>query len=275
MHFTTFVRVSVAAAAALLVAFALSSSAQGAILSFWSGNTNPGANPGPPPGFENAPTGTINFGVGDNAEIVALNAFAHTGTLDTTAAFIYLYQVTDNTVDIGSSAVALNASLLSSLTSFGYFTGRGFHDGAEVTNANPFGTFDGVYSNLPDPATLGVATPTTVSLLAGTFKDPTTVTLNDIPLSAIDSLGVTFSGTSLLLPGDRSSLIYFTSNFAPKVDNGTITDGGTGVNGFVISPTDNPDQILPIPEPASLLVWGLGVGLVMGTGALRRRKQVA
>jgi len=279
-----FVRAATAVAAALLLTIALTGRAEAAIiastLDYWSGNTNPG----PGPFNVNSPTGSINFGIVDNAGIGALSGSAHTGTLDTSANYLYAYQITMNAgTDIVSVTIDLNSTLLSSATSYGFFNGLGFSDNSgEVTPSNVFGGPDspGTVFSTTDPANIPVVGGTIGNLTAGTYLDPNTgagaafaVVLSQSSIQALFNSSP--SGNLTPAAGsNRSSIFYFTSNRRPTLGDGSFQDHGSAAVGTVITPTDG-QIIVPTPEPTSLVVWGLGLGLVVGTGAMRRRKQIA
>jgi len=160
--------------------------------------------------------------------------------------------------------VQLLASFVSNpITSFGFVAGKGFADiDGPVSAGNPFGTDDGVFFN-PDGPTLGVLSPSIVSI--GDGVAPTLLSLSYATLSG-GSFGANFSG---LVDGARSVLYGFTSNAPPVYGNNPIIDGSSST-GTVLTPTPFPEQSV-VPEPASLAIWALG-GLGLALFSRPRRK---
>jgi hypothetical protein len=191
-------------------------------------------------------------------------AGAGSGALDTSARYLYLVQVVNNGPNqsaIKDVFTALNPGLV---TSWGYFglklggLGAGDDRGAVDANNNlgPDGhPFDGLaYSPTNRPFVLTLPTGDPGILPAGV---------------TVDGSGFDISfGAGGLLNGQRSVLIGFTSNDAPKfVPDGENLSNGAGGLAFGESP-------IPAPEPSALVLLGLGgVGLGFGGWIARRRKR--
>jgi hypothetical protein len=66
-------------------------------------------------------------------------------------------------------------------------------------------------------------------------------------------------------PGEHSSILLFSSSAPPVLAGSTITDHGSSTEVLPV-PT-------PIPEPASVLVWLIGLGLCLAPAVSRRWKR--
>ena len=165
--------------------------------------------------------------------------------LDTSAQFLYLYQVANNgsnTDPLDTLAVTLIVPN-TNITSWGHFSSLGFaNDAAPVSGSNDFGT-SGVFA-FPAAANIGVDVPGIV----------------DISSDAVESSRVRLLTKSIkttwdseLTDGQRSVLVGFTSNLGPAFDVTTLRDGGLPAAGDLPTPT---------PEPSSLILgclaapWG-------------------
>ncbi|MCC6127020.1 MAG: hypothetical protein IT426_18835 [Pirellulales bacterium] len=223
------------------------SAAQGAFVVGFTGNTFP-SNVGP------TVDGHVNFAVLDTVGgapgdtwgtgIPGFDAlFAAgigSGPLDTTAAYVYLFQTVNDGVNV--SAISQNTVSAPNplVTSHGVFPTTGF---TPMPSAPP---------GDPSPALIAP-----VAILAGLG----TITPN-FQISGSGSQVATFLLPNLAA-GASSCLWGYTVNAAPDWGVTSIQDGGTNASGTV--PT-------PVPEPFAFAIWALlGLG---GTGvALVRRRQ--
>lgn len=239
--------------ALLALTLLCSGTAQAGFLTAFSGNTQPQDSGGTSP-----PTlkvgGTINFTVLDRTGGSAGDTFgtglagfdttfvaaAGSGAFDTTAKYLYLFQVVNNGLNkanfpVSTSSLGTNVSLT---TSLGSFTGTSF---TTTVLGAPAGFAD------QSPASTGAAPAIT---LASGLVAPTLIT---IPF--IQAL-YTPNG----LAADVKSTIWgFTSNQAPTFGNGALLGAGSSANGQLVA---------PVPEPASAVLAALGLPL----GLLLRKR---
>jgi hypothetical protein len=278
-------RVVLAAAAGALFIGAAASVANASLIGFASGNTNPydvTQNGG------NAIDGTVNFAIFDHSGATAGDSFGtglagfdslfsnsvNTGTLagagfSTSSTYLYLYQAVNNgsnTLEMSQFTIGLlgtNSWNSSLVTSFGYFTGAGFKDNSgAITTSNVLGGPDSpftVFSNR-DPASFGVTGGGAISITGGVA--PTALSIDG------SSFKVTYGGLNLT-SGQIALLVGFTSDAPPVLAGVSIQDGSTNGGGTAIQP--GPAQETILPEPASMLVWSLGLGLATVAGFRRGR----
>lgn len=257
---------------ALLAVVLLAGTADAAPIAAFSGNTQPfkPASAGGPDG------GTVNFAVYDRTGGTAGDPFgtgvaglaglftpassSPSATLDTSAAYLYLFQTVANS-PTGESVFQNSVGIVPStrVTSAGEFTGTDF---SGVVLGAPAG-----FAN-PSPASTGVA-PVILTGQAGLIT-PTTLTLG------ASSLLARYFVPAELLNGQQSILFGYTSNFVPTFGSTAILET-TGANGTVPTPSATPAPPVspagPLPEPATLVVFGLMVGV--GGLAARGRKATA
>jgi len=250
------VRASRGAGFLALAALAFAATARASLIPGDSGNTQPNhTNPGAGVG------GTVNFAVydrttGGTATDTFGTGLANFNTLfaagsgsaafDTTARYLYLYQVVNNGPNAGSFPISTSSVQVfpSLTTSFGTFTGTSF--GTTVVG-NPAGFAD------PGTISLGGAAPTVV--LNGSSAQPNLV------LEGSTSLRIIFTVGNELTSGRFSVLYGYTSNAAPVVDHAGLIDGGTTTDGLVLSAGT-------VPEPSAIVLSLIGLPL----GLLLRRR---
>jgi len=190
--------------------------------------------------------------------------FSTSGPLDTAARFLYLFQTVNdgvNSLEIGLNSVQVDPT---AVTSFGVFFGLGFTESSVLTAAG--GPYLGGASAAP-----GDKSGMSVGGSPG-------VAVNGAAVSPVD---FNKTGSSLqamylfpaLTPGSISMIWGYTSNAKPFIGKTSIIDGGTSANGTVPVNVTTPEGPL-VPEPASFLMFGMGISGMCGYG-LRRRKLVA
>jgi hypothetical protein len=228
------------------------------------GNTFPSTPPLESPGVD----GHVNFAVFTNtggADPFGLGDaafYAAAPWLDTTAAYLYLYQtvndggnpsaITSNTVDVVTAFV----------TSFGSAPGVGFNltppvDGIE-TLTSPGGPWVGIGTAAPaDPSPMFPAlTP------VGTAPDGSVIAPGGVGLSPPDTILAVFFPAPLAA-GSQSAVWGYTSNRGPIVSSTLLVDGVSSAQGTVL--------VAGLPEPASLAVWA-GLLSVAGFIGIRSRR---
>jgi hypothetical protein len=239
------------------------SSAEGAYLSEFTGNTQPGHVS--PPNQLNGVTGTVSFAVFDRTGGTAGDTFGtgladfdsrFTGgvgssdSLDTSAKYLYLFQTTNNGPNADAFPVSTNsvAWLPGRATSWGSFAGT-------VFTSPVLGNPAGFYMESP-PSTTGVVG---AVVATGTGKAPY---LN--PGSTSLRAFYAAPGPGELTTGQNSILWGYTSNSAPVFGSTSLQDGGTSADG--IAPTTS---TAIVPEPPAALALALGLPLA---GLLFRRR---
>jgi len=258
--------------ASVLFTIFLACSSEAALITGSSGYTAPGDTNGVP-----QLNATVNFAVFDqiggslvdtwNAGVLDANLNVFLGdsspALDTSAGtFLYVYQFVDYIGDIRSATINFSTAK-NNVTSWGWFSGIGLYDGSNVSSSNPFGTPDSVSFSANAPAMLGV--PSGVLAANTGLKDP----FPGAVVRNAGSISVTwsFSQIAAIQPNEASSLIFFTSKDPPNPNSVTVQDGASA-QGTIISPG-------AVPEPTSFVVWSVGLALVAGVNAVRRRKVIA
>ncbi len=196
--------------------------------------------------------------------------------LDTSAGFLYLYEVNnDFAKGNGNTITRVSVPLpvpIADITSWGYFSALGLADFAgPVTSANFFGSTR-VRGN-PAVASLGVTDPNVVALAAD-YVTPTDVFVAKRGKDA--TFTATFRGKSLLAAQGRSVIFGFTSPDAPLgllLGNGKEfvqagisgvgadrTPGGARGSVPALAPPPNPGGL---PEPASAVLLASGMLLTV------------
>jgi hypothetical protein len=193
--------------------------------------------------------------------------------LDTKAAYLYLFQVTNNQpANIKSLITNVSQEVRTvdagNITSWGYFAGLGLADKfGEVTPTNFFGNTR--TPGNPAKANVGVSMPSVVSISGG-IKPDSVALVNGMSAFAFTAK---WPNTGLTLASqDRSLLFGFTSSEAPAFRQDLVIsvppfDGvvkGTGVTPF------NP---FAVPEPSSLTSALMGVVMVSVFCVGRRGKE--
>jgi hypothetical protein len=259
-----------------------------AIISNGSGNTNPG---------DLEIDGTINFavynrGLGSGTDTfgTGLSTFdtyfdqdlsgpgATSGGFDVNANYLYLFQVV-NDGSVNHAIVEAVIDTYGSVTSWGVFEGLGFGD---------------AQGKVGDTVTVG--SNTFVNRLgndSSAFGDPDTYSNNAIASIVMISDGkpgvntrrTVYPGGSSpgkfrmvfndlddgLIGGARTYLIGFTSNERPAFVTAAIL--GSSADGKAAGPSTGTAGAPPVlPEPASMAIWSLGLAMVGGVGAWRRRR---
>jgi hypothetical protein len=192
------------------------------------------------------PTNQLNF----NAQF---RAGTDSPALDTTATYLYLYQVVnDSNLDgpsITLQILALFTDLnLKQITSWGFFGGLGLADDMGRVNAdNSFG-MDRVNRENPAPINLGVKDPSVVKV-NGALPPSTSLTRMT---AAMGLFNAQWAG---IMPTQYSSIFGFTTDLtpgAPPMDVGVKGSDNTFPLGQVVTVN---------PEPSGLVLLGLGVAL--------------
>jgi hypothetical protein len=187
--------------------------------------------------------------------------------VDTTADFLYLYQVTNdwpagNANFISFTTIPLVVPL-ASISSWGWFTGLGLSDSfGEVTSANFFGNVR--TRGNPAVANTGVTQPSVVALANGSFVTPFDAVVSNRP----DKFAANWvSGGSPIAAQQRSLIIGFTTDIAPQFLPVTVAGRATG------QPPNNATGSAPspTPEPASVALLGTGMLLAAFFRRVRRR----
>jgi len=249
------VRASRGAGFLALAALAFAAPARASLIPGDSGNTQPNhTNPGAGVG------GTVNFAVYDRTTggtatdtfgtgLANFNSLFTAGTgsgaFDTSARYLYLYQVVNNGPNSGSFPIAANSVQVNPgfVTSFGTFTGTSFGS-----------TIVGPPAGFADPGTISLGgTPTVV--LNGAADQPNFVQ------EGSSSIRIIYTAVNELTTGRFSVLYGYTSNSAPVTDHSGMIDGGTTTDGFVLSAGT-------VPEPSAIVLSLIGLPL----GLLLRRR---
>lgn len=263
---------------AAVILLALPSLANAGFLAGFSGNSQFG----PPPAAADA---AVSFSVYENtdgdwtddADFAAFTPASgpfFSGSIDATAKYVYLYQVINNNPtdpEKGLSLLLIPESSPGIYTSFGYIDHAVFEDAdggvGPATNValgddrEPTGLpsdtpGDGVPSDFETPlgflGDLGATNPRKGEILSDSVFFGASVA------SPINVLQFTFE----LLSGGYTTLLFATSNSAPKITRAEVQDG---------TPRSAGDIAVPTPEPGTLLLAlaGLPVGLVK---LMRRRR---
>jgi hypothetical protein len=181
--------------------------------------------------------------------------------LDTSAEYLYLYQITNdwpngNPNEIAHTILPLDVPT-HDITSWGEFTGLGFSDFAgPVTSSNFFGNVR-VRGN-PAAASTGVTNPSIVALNAGTYVTPGSISVfySDFRKKAVFTAN--WVGTPIEAQ-QRSELFGFTTDYSPSMIE-MIMDGEAPnqlrsiAKGMAPTPDFN-----ATPEPAAATLLGSGM----------------
>jgi len=185
------------------------------------------------------------------------SASVGSASLDTSAAYLYLFQTINDGVktgDIARNTVEVDAGLV---TSYGKFSGVGFTtNGVPTAPGIPLGV--SALPGNPSSASVGALNPG-VSL-QGSLTSPLSVNLD--PSGVLSAVYSAFGPE--LISGHKSIIWGYTSNSAPGFANTGILDG-VAANGTV------PYNAIT-PEPASFAM--LGFGLLTLVGCNYRRKKL-
>jgi MYXO-CTERM domain-containing protein len=252
------------AVAIAAVVFGAANQSPAALMSLSSGHTSPQFDGGDDP---EEVDGTINFAVYDRTGGSAGDSFGigagsdtwlTAGGFDVTESYLYLYQV----VNAGTPEEIDDLFVYTPngyVTSMGFLVGRGFIDADGVVSVtNPFGTNPAIYGD-PAGAILGVSGGGITTITGGVVPDSIGTGEN---VQGDDRFEVNFD-PELEPPANRVSvLVGFTSTHGPGLSVAEIRDGENAF-GMVMA---------PVPEPASMAIWSLGLAMVGGIGAWRRRR---
>jgi hypothetical protein len=268
------IRRGLATLAAGLVLLAAASEAKAVYIGGLIGNTRPGV------GNANY---TINFAVlnpfmgtpndtwrADPTGMLNVNGMFRPGigspALDTTAQYLYLYQVSNNSPAGGPTINFMSLTLPFDqnqrvITSWGFFGGLGFSDNNGVVNAmNSFG-LDNVPFGDPAAINIGVTNPAVVMIGALGFPPTTDVVRVSAFMSRFDA---SWAAPHLAL-GETSTIFGFTTNAQPTpfTPSNAVVRGSDGSQpfGWVVT---------PLPEPGALGLLALGSALVAGWAARGR-----
>jgi hypothetical protein len=184
------------------------------------------------------------------------------GALDTSARYLYLFQIVNN--GTGTDALrVLETSLgsTSDITSWGYFGAPGKAVGAG-DDLGPVSLTNDLGNNAPDfevngMTTTGVSRPHVTS--DGSYVVPVHMTLtpNGTLVTAFDTGS---PATNELAAGHESVLIGFTSNVAPHLSaTGSAFRFGNGAGGWAYGGGALP---MPMPEPSAIALVGIGLACV-------------
>lgn len=261
-----------------LVAFGFVSQSQAAII--YGGNTVP--QNGAPPLSQGGTgvDGTVNFGVyyqdgtsGDSfgTGIAGFDSILSSAGIDTTGTYLYVYQLVNdgtNTVKIDG----LQIQTWAPVDSLGYLAGYGLaDDSGEVEAGDPFGTL--APPGDQDGLNLGVTGGYITAIGDGFFAGGTSVSFS---AGSPGFLEATFNaGGALntdLAAGMRTGLVVFTSAYGPARVVVDIEDGSTPTGTGLAPSTGTGNAPGVLPEPASMAIWSLGLAMVGGVGAWRRRR---
>jgi hypothetical protein len=189
--------------------------------------------------------------------------------LDTTASYLYLYQVTNdfpagNANFISFTTIPVGVPL-ASITSWGWFTGLGLSDAfGEVTSANFFGNTR--TRGNPAAANTGVTNPSVVALANGTYVTPFDVTFPNRP----DRFSADWvDGGSPIAAQQRSLIFGFTTDLAPGLVPGAVS--GRAPNQLPNNATGS--MPFPVPEPASVALIANGSLLALAACFRRPRRR--
>jgi hypothetical protein len=282
------VRVCCALALALGVAL-IASPAQAGFIQDFSGNTAPQKLDAKNQGVNS----TVNFAVlslevdkdgnlkdktdpwgtglkGFAAKFVAIQGNG-SGPLDTTATYLYLYQVTNNEPATAADTISSERLILpkgvtaNDITSFGYFDTLGLSDtfgGVAGVPVDAGPNFFGNTRSPGDPAVANVTVngPGVAALAAGSFVKPTTVTIVE---AKNQPTVFTTRWSTPLAPQQRSTIYGFTTFLDPQFSTATVAGTGPGFNGVVVptgmAPAPMPNPFKPAPEASSLMLAGSAI----------------
>ncbi|MBI1901913.1 MAG: hypothetical protein HYS13_12485 [Planctomycetia bacterium] len=229
--------------------------------------------------------GIVNFAVYDNTDggdwtteipsLGAVSTITSGGAIDTTAKFVFFYQVVNTDPNTGGTDPDLATFKIASngvaYSSAGFLSDKVFFDG--TANVGPSGNLflgtEGTPHKTDDvvdgaPSESGVAAPTFATLAAAVNPEQVIGGLGGVGGFATLQWGA--FGEGVIGTGAFSSVVFLTSNNPPVgYGRGNIRDG---------DPASDGDIPVHAPEPGSLLVWAgvLGIGAVL---VLRRRKTPA
>ena len=263
---------------AWLGSFALAAwpaAAQAGFLSQYTGNTQMS-------GSGTSVGGVIDFAVYQNptghnwaADLGVTSALSGSG-IDTTANYVYFYEVVNTAPDPGDGMIGhFNVGDGGTpFTSGGWLNGYVFNDAANKPVGPPSNPFLGPAASGDDPFA-NQPSHSGVTLGSPPFTNDGVVPTNPTGVASLGGVAgggtATFLwtilfGNSLLGQNSYSPVLFFTSGSSPGYTDGSIS-GSSGLN-----PADGgiPGQA---PEPATMVMWGLGSlgGLVFGRKAFRKK----
>jgi hypothetical protein len=198
------------------------------------------------------------------------------GALDTTAPYLYLYQVTNNqpkgSTDVIKTVVqSLGKTVVAAdMTSWGYFDGLGLADAfGEVYVNNVFGNTRSPGN--PAKANVGVNNPSVVKIMDGVT--PSKVT----PQFQVGNSSFNVRWANGIKAQERSVLFGFTSNEPPAFfSDGVLSDplspSFTNANGTGVGFNGNPFKGVPEPPSLTMMLSGVAMVSVFLVGRRARRR---
>lgn len=226
--------------------------------------------------------GVVDFAVYQNptghnwaADLGVTSALSGSGA-DTTASYVYFYEVVNTAPNAGNGMIAhFNVGNSGTpFTSGGWLNGYVFNDANNNAVGPPSNPFLGPAASGDDPFT-NQPSHSGVTLGTPPFTNDGVSPTNPTGVASLggDGGGATATflwtilfGNSLLNQNSYSPVLFFTSGASPAYADGSIS-GSSGLN-----PADGgiPSQA---PEPTALVMWGLGTlgGLVFGRKAFGKK----
>jgi hypothetical protein len=184
------------------------------------------------------------FGTGLSNFDILLTLGSGSAAFDTSARYLYLYQLTHDPASTVSFSAFAVPNTDSSITSFGRWNASFSDNSGFISTTNAFGGDGNPFAQF-SPAYVGVDNPDVAA--QGGLTAPQTLTLSPTALNA----SFVFLGSYLLQPGKTSQLLGYTSNRAPMLV--TNTDGFSGTLPKLSAFTELP-PVSMVPEPSSGLL---------------------